>query len=91
MMESGNDPGPLLRATGHGIWSHEGAKTYSRAFRFFRFNPDGTFAGSAKISGQLTLDKSGKTLTGASTFNFFDSNGNVVASGCATETGVRFE
>src|SRR5215211_1325986 len=23
MVESGNDPGPLLRVTGHGIWRHE--------------------------------------------------------------------
>lgn len=91
MQETANDATPLLRLPGHGIWSHQRGNTYTRAFHFFRYNPDGTFAGTTKITGHLELDRRSNTVSGTSTFQFLDPNGNVVGSGCATEAGTRFE
>ncbi len=91
MQETANDATPLLRLPGHGIWSHHRGNTYTRTFHFFRYNSDGTFAGTAKIIGQLELDRRGNTVSGTSTFQFLDPNGNSFVSGCATEAGTRFE
>jgi hypothetical protein len=90
MQETANDATPLLRLPGHGIWSHQAGPIYSRAFHFFRFDPDGTFAGTTKIKGRMELDRQAATITGSSTFEFLDPNGSVTASGCATEDGTRF-
>jgi hypothetical protein len=91
MQEAANDATPLLRLAGHGIWRHGTGPTFSRAFHFFRYDANGTFAGTAKITGQMELDQRGNALSGTSSFDFFDPNGNVVGTGCATETGTRFE
>lgn len=91
MQETANDATPLKRLPGHGVWRHSKGQSYTRAFHFFRFNPDGTFAGTGRISGSLEVGPGGDTVSGTSSFEFFDVDGNTVVSGCATEAGTRFQ
>ena len=91
MQEAANDAAPLFRNAGHGIWSHQSGRTYRRVFHFFRYNPDGTFAGTARITALLDLNTDGNSFAGTSYFDFLDQNGASVGTGCATEAGIRFQ
>jgi hypothetical protein len=90
MQEAANDAAPLLRTAGQGVWELQTGHTYTRAFHFFRYNADGSFAGLGKITGLITVGEGSNTYTGTTYFDFTDPNGNSVASGCATETATRF-
>lgn len=89
MQEFGIGSG-LLRGPGHGVWSHLGGLRYSNNFQFFRFNPDGTFAGKVISRRQIELRPSNGYVATAAT-EFYDVNDNLFMRGCATETGTRFE
>jgi hypothetical protein len=84
--------GPALKTASFGVWQREnGWQDYSFAFMFYRFNPDGSPAGSQKVRQTLTLSASGNEFTTTGTLDVFDPSGNQVGSGCATSTGVRFQ
>ncbi|MDQ3064522.1 MAG: hypothetical protein M3R14_16910 [Acidobacteriota bacterium] len=91
MQETANDAAPLLRLPGHGVWSQHNGRRYSNAFQFFRFNPDGTFAGRNIIRGAISLGQSGNEYTTTDTVGVFDANGNLIVTACATSTATRFE
>lgn len=91
MTEAANDATPLLRTGGQGVWSYRSGRQYSSAFQFFRYNSDGTYAGTTKVRKQIEVSKSGDTYSATATFDFLDANGNPNGSGCATEAGTRFE
>ena len=78
---SGPTLGTWWRVSRHGDF---GAK-----MRFFRFNPDGSFAGIQEVTRAISVDPGSETLTGTVTFDVFDANDNLLQSGCATETGTR--
>ena len=77
--------GPTLgtwwRVSRHGDF---GAK-----MRFFRFNPDGTYAGYQEITRAIFVDPDGQSLSGTVTYQTFDANDNLIQSGCSTEVGAR--
>jgi hypothetical protein len=91
LLEAANNPDSFYRTPGQGVWKHQNGRTYSSAFHFFRFNADGTPAGTALIRRRSELNRSGNSFTSTSTFEFFDPAGNSFVSGCATETATRFE
>ena len=83
---------PALKTPSFGVWRREnGWRDYSFAFMFYRFNPDGSFAGSQKVRQSLVLGESGDDFTTTGTLEVFDDAGNAIASSCATSVGVRFE
>ena len=86
MMEAGNG---LYRGPGHGTWDRSKGNEYTSTFMFFRFNPDGTFAGSQKVNRVHTLSDHGSALTTTATFEVTSPDGTVLVSGCATESAVR--
>jgi hypothetical protein len=81
----------LVRLPGHGVWERQNGRQYSAAFRFLNFNPDRTFAGTNVIRSAISLSQSGNEYTSTGTVEILDANGNVIGSGCATETATRFE
>lgn len=89
MLETGNSS--TLRSPGHGVWHHTGGRDYTATFMFFRFNPDGTPAGSQKVTRNIEVGEDGDTFTATASVEILDINGNVIATGCATETAQRFE
>lgn len=95
MSEYGISPGqmqtPVLRSPGHGVWQRENSSNYSFTFIFYRYDASGIFVGSQKITAALLLGASGNEFTTNSTIEIFDANGNLIATGCATAAGTRFE
>ena len=90
MLASGST-NPALNSTGYGTWEHTGGQSFLNTIIFFRFNADGTYAGTQKITRQIQLDGTADGFTSTNTFEIADPSGNVIATGCSTETGTRIE
>ncbi len=89
MLETGNSS--PFRSPGHGVWQHTGGRDFTATFIFFRFNPDGTYAGSQKVTRNIEVGEDGNEFTATSSVEILDVNDNLIATGCATETARRFE
>ena len=90
MQEFGVGSG-FLRGPGHGVWSHLSERRFSYAVQFFRFNADGSFAGSIRERRNVEVSRFGSSYNATGTAEIFDANGNLIATACATETATRFE
>lgn len=82
---------PAFRSPGHGLWEKQGAKSYYGAFIFQFFNPDGSYAGTQKIKQNYQLSRFGDTFTSNGAVEIADPNDNLIATGCASATAVRFD
>lgn len=91
MMHSSASVAPVLRGTGHGVWEHENGRNYTFAVQFFRFNADGTYAGYTIGRRQTTLSRFGSSYTATVAIEHYSPAGVLVGTGCATETGARFQ
>jgi len=74
-----------------GRWQYLGGRRYSSVERFFRYNPDGSFAGVQRLTRNFTLSRGGDQFTGTVSVEIFDANDNLIATGCATEITRRVE
>ena len=95
MSEYGISPGqgqtPALRSPGHGVWQRLHGRNYSFKFVFLRYDANGVFIGSQKITATLELAANRDEFTTHSAVEILDTNGNVIATGCATAAGTRFD
>ena len=82
---------PTRRGPGLGTWQYGGGQSYSAVFRFFRFNADGSFAGTRRVARIIELSQDSTEFTATATDELFDPNGNLFQTGCATETATRLE
>jgi hypothetical protein len=82
---------PTRRGPGLGTWQYVGGGRYSAVFRFFRFNSDGSFAGTRRVARIIELSRDANEFTATATDELFDANGNLFQAGCATETATRLE
>jgi hypothetical protein len=82
---------PTQHGPGLGTWQYLGHQNYSAPFQFFNFNPDGSFAGIQKIERNIVLDAHAESYTSVVTFEAIDPNGNVLFSGCGTESATRLD
>jgi hypothetical protein len=82
---------PALLRAGHGVWEHNGGANFTNTVVFFRYAPDGTFAGTQKVTRQIELAHGSDQFTSTDSFELADPNGNVVGTGCATGSGQRLE
>lgn len=89
--ETSNALAPAFRSPGHGLWEKQSSKTYFGSFVFQLFNPDGSFAGTQKISQTYQLSLFGDSYSSTGTVQISDPNDNIIANGCATATATRFE
>jgi hypothetical protein len=80
----------LFRSAALGIWERNGWDSFRYLLRFFRFNPDGTPAGSVRAvwEGEFTNSNS---YAAEATVQIIAPNGMVVATICGTETASRLE
>ena len=81
---------PSTRGPAWGTWERTGPRQYRSQWRFLRYDPDGSFAGTTVVRRQFTLSGSGEEATGQSQFDIVLPNGVVVFTGCATDVAVRF-
>lgn len=80
---------PGQHGPGFGTWRRVSGRSYAAPFQFFNFNADGTFAGTQKITRTITLRADGNSYTSMVNFGTYDPSGNLVFSGCGTETATR--
>lgn len=80
----------LFRSPAHGVWNYAGGFTFLNSYQFFRFNPDGTYFERVVVRKQLELHQE-NVFNATSSIEFYDTNGNLLRRGCATETGTRFQ
>lgn len=85
-----NNGAPTTRGPGAGIWRAGAvAGSYTASFRFYRYNPDGTLAGSQRVNRTFTLGASGNSTTGTIAAQVLDTADTVLQNLCGTETSVR--
>ena len=82
---------PSTRGPGWGVWSRNADGTYAVKFRFYRFNTDGSLAGTNVVSSTRTLSADGKGYTAVTRGEVRDTSGNVLQTTCVTDVGTRFE
>jgi hypothetical protein len=80
---------PALRGPGQGVWTHLANGNYSYDVQFFRLNADFTLAGWNREHREVVVDNSGTAYTATGTAEIYDLNGNLLTTGCATETATR--
>lgn len=80
---------PTGHGPGFGVWTNSGGSQYTSSFQFYRFNTDGSLAGSQQIARTITLTSGGQTFTSKLNVSILDVNGNSTGSACGTETATR--
>lgn len=81
---------PAERGPGHGVWTKTGNGYYSASSTAF-ITLNGVLAKTQKISQSISMGSNTDSFSSAATVEFFDPNGNLLASGCANATALRFK
>jgi hypothetical protein len=85
----GGDPG---QGTEYGVWQREpGSQNYLVRIVAYLYTPEGDFDGRVEITATDHLTSANSFESSSVTVQFFDADGNLVFTGCARETGTRFE
>lgn len=87
--EFGANTAPSLRYPSLGRWHYAGSHKYRSAFSFFRFNPDGSYAGTQEVQNTIVLSNDANQFTSTATVAIYNPQHQLLASGCATEAGTR--
>jgi hypothetical protein len=77
------------RGLGLGVWKLSAGRNYTASFRFMRFNPDGSLAGTQSVVRTLALAADGSSMTGTITAQQFDTSGSPTLAICGNETSTR--
>lgn len=85
-----NGAAPGTRGPGFGLWSRNADGTYAIRFRFFRYNSDGSLAGSNVVSSTRTLSGDGSRYEAVTRAEVRDLAGTVLQTTCVTDVGTRF-
>ncbi len=79
------------RGPGWGIWSRNADGTYAVKFRFYTYNADGIWSGTAVVTSKRTLNADATVYNGDTTSEVLDTSGNVIARTCVTDVGTKFK
>jgi hypothetical protein len=82
---------PALRTPGHGLWSHLTGHSYSAVSEAFLFNPAGVWTGRQRLAQMIELSDQPDEINSTAINEIFDTNGNLIVTGCATAVGSRME
>ena len=82
---------PGRQTPGTGVWRHLGGNTYSFTFKSFGFDVNGNFNGWTIVRHEVTLNPGGDEFTSEGTAEFYDASGNLLFTGCSSNTATRFE
>jgi hypothetical protein len=90
LTDTDNQP-PASHGPGFGTWWSRGGGKFKSVFQFFRFNPDGSFAGSNSVEREITLDADDDAFTSKITVTVINPAGVKVGAACGTETAERLK
>jgi hypothetical protein len=82
---------PALRTTGLGTWAKAGGHEFTSVTMVFLFSPAGAWTATQRLANTFEIGSNPDELTGTTEANFFDTNGNLTATVCATVLGRRLE
>ncbi len=81
---------PALSTTGLGVWRHTDGHAYSVVSESFVFSTAGVWT-THRLTRAIEIGNDGEMFTDTVGLQIFDTNGNVIVTGCATSVGSRFE
>jgi hypothetical protein len=87
--EVGINMSPAARYPSFGTWHFIGLGKFASEFKFFRFNPDGSYAGTQEVQRTITLSHDANQFATTASVAIYDPTHHLVKSGCATEAAVR--
>ncbi len=82
---------PSLATTGLGAWRHVQGHNYSAVTDAFVFSPAGVWIQTHRLTRAIEVSNDGTAFTDAVALQIFDSNGDVIVTGCATSVASRLE
>ena len=82
---------PALLRTGHGAWAHAGGWQFTNTVVLFRFNTNGTYAGTQTVRRDITVSHDSATFTARDIATTAAPDGTVVDTRCAIGRGRRLE
>jgi len=82
---------PALFTPNLGVWGHTGGNTYSAVSEAFVFSPAGVWIQTHRLTRAIELSSDANEFTDTVALEIFDTNRNLLGTGCATSAGRRFE
>ena len=82
---------PALRTTGLGTWEKARGHQFTAVTMVFLFSPAGAWTATQRLANTFEIGSNPDELTGTTEANFFDTNGNLTATVCATVVGRRLD
>lgn len=82
---------PSLSTSGLGVWHHMNDHTYSAVSETFFFSAAGAWTTTHRLTRLIQVDHDGKSYTDIVTLEIFDTNGNLLVTGCGTTLANRLE
>lgn len=82
---------PALRSPDHGFWRKTGERSYLAVSQAFLFNPAGAWISTQQITQTIEFGHNPDEFTSSASSEFFDTNGNLTRTVCATAVGTRLE
>ena len=87
LLQEGSDPS--IRSTGHGKWERVGHNQFTQEFLNFRFDAARAYIGTRVVTSTLTLSEDGNQYQAETMARTFDTSGNLLTTGLATEVAQR--
>jgi hypothetical protein len=82
---------PALFTPNLGVWGHTGGNTYSAVSEAFVFSPAGAWIQTHRLTRAIELSRDPNEFTDTVAVEIFDTNRNLLVTGCGTSAGRRFE
>jgi hypothetical protein len=82
---------PALFTPNLGVWEHTRGNTYSAVSEAFVFSPVGVWIQTHRLTRAIELDRDADEFTDTVTLEIFDTNHNLIVTGCGTSAAHRFE
>jgi hypothetical protein len=82
---------PALSTTGLGVWQHTDGHTYSAVSEAFVFSSAGVWTQTHRLTRAIEIGNDEDEFTDTVALKIFDTNGNLIVTGCATSVASRFE
>ena len=85
-----NAPPPTTRGVGFGTWRRDATVAgFTARFRFDRYNPDGSLAGTQRVTRAFTVSAGGNTQISTNNWQVLDAAGAVLQNTCAGDGSTR--
>jgi hypothetical protein len=82
---------PAVASPGLGVWRHTSGHTYSAVSEAFVFSPAGVWAQTHRLTRAIEIGNDADEFTDTIALEIFDTNGNLIVTGCGTSVASRFK